>query len=189
MFVAGPCTNQPRFADGRVADEDTFYQLLVGLLVVHASIGGTIPHFWNDSSSGLAVAAALSKTLRFPANSPLFCIISATSELGSRLAATRVLDFFFLANLFFRILCTKRTLLSLARKTFLQRWPDFFFLMTNRDGYIQTQRSAAYFRSIKTNSLPVVVVAHVQTHTDTHTYTTVVQKDALVGLTQCVQID
>lgn len=97
MFVAGPCTNQPRFADGRVADEDTFYQLLVGLLVVHASIGGTIPHFWNDcSSSGLAAAAALSKTLRFPANSPLFCIISATSELGSRLAATRVLDFFFL---------------------------------------------------------------------------------------------
>lgn len=99
MFVAGPCTNQPRFADGRVADEDTFYQLLVGLLVVHASIGGTIPHFWNDSSSGLAVAAALSKTLRFPANAPLFCIISATSELGSRLAATRVLDFFFSGKL------------------------------------------------------------------------------------------
>lgn len=63
MFVAGPCTNQPRFADGRVADEDTFYQLLVGLLVVHASIGGTIPHFWNDSSSGLAAAVALSLRL------------------------------------------------------------------------------------------------------------------------------
>lgn len=44
MLVASSCTYQTRFANGGVAYEDTFYQLLVGLLVVHASIRpGNIP--------------------------------------------------------------------------------------------------------------------------------------------------
>lgn len=41
---------------------------------------------------------------------------------------------------------------------------------------------AAYFRSIKANSLPAVV----DTRTDTHT---LLQKDALVGASLSVQID
>lgn len=50
VLVAGPGANQPRLADGRVADEDTFYQLLVWLFVVHPSMpvgGGRVVGFWS----------------------------------------------------------------------------------------------------------------------------------------------
>lgn len=40
MLVAGPGTDQPRLPDGRISYEDTLYQLLVWLFVVHSSIPG-----------------------------------------------------------------------------------------------------------------------------------------------------